>query len=282
MSRLLVKGLPADYTSAALSKEFAKEGFAVTDCKVLMKHGVSRRMAFVGLTTAEEGMRAIDRMDKVWVQGGRLAVEEAREADKELFSRPVKKRKLDVPAPADVDEIIEDGVAQDEGLTDAEYLAKRRKRTLGSTYEAPAVEVTESEPFQNARLFLRNLPFTVTADDLEAYFKPFGEITEVKLPTAAKGQGTGLGYISFISKSSAQKAHAELDGKPFMGRLLHVLPAIDKRETAEFKGKVLKDLLAGGKPRKDFDKSLQRHDQARGDNATLVLNVGFRLLLRST
>jgi len=41
--------------------------------------------------------------------------------------------------------------------------------------------------------------------------------------------GKGLGYIQFVEPKDAEKAMVELDGKAFQGRLMHILPASDKK-----------------------------------------------------
>lgn len=44
-----------------------------------------------------------------------------------------------------------------------------------------------------------------------------------------KSTGKGLGYVQFIEPEHAEKALLNLDGKDFQGRLLHILPASDKK-----------------------------------------------------
>lgn len=41
--------------------------------------------------------------------------------------------------------------------------------------------------------------------------------------------GKGLGYIQFVEPADAERALLELDGKDFQGRLMHILPALDKK-----------------------------------------------------
>lgn len=93
--------------------------------------------------------------------------------------------------------------------TDATYLAKRVRRQVGvginmptndgqcstmvadpSLQEAPSSmapytpsSLTGSSREQTARLFLRNLAFTVTSNEIVAAFSEFGELKEVSLLT---------------------------------------------------------------------------------------------------
>lgn len=41
--------------------------------------------------------------------------------------------------------------------------------------------------------------------------------------------GKGLGYVQFVKPDDAEKALLALDGKDFRGRLMHILPASDKK-----------------------------------------------------
>ncbi|KAI9682964.1 MAG: Multiple RNA-binding domain-containing protein 1 [Trizodia sp. TS-e1964] len=81
-----------------------------------------------------------------------------------------------------------------------------------------------------SRLFVRNLSYSSTEDDLRACFSSFGELQEVYLPTDSRtGAKKGFAYIEFIEPDPAVAAFKELDGKIFQGRLLHILPSARKR-----------------------------------------------------
>ncbi|KIV81599.1 hypothetical protein PV11_03772 [Exophiala sideris] len=82
----------------------------------------------------------------------------------------------------------------------------------------------------NARLFVRNLPFVIREEDLRKTFSAYGRISDIHLVTDTRtSTGKGLAYVQYVEPSDAEKALLELDGKDFHGRLLHVLPASDKK-----------------------------------------------------
>ncbi|KAK5047582.1 hypothetical protein LTR84_006679 [Exophiala bonariae] len=82
----------------------------------------------------------------------------------------------------------------------------------------------------NARLFVRNLPFNASESSVREAFSPYGRISEVHLVTDTRtSTGKGLGYVQFIEPSAAERALIQLDGKAFQGRLMHILPASDKK-----------------------------------------------------
>ncbi|KAI6711153.1 hypothetical protein JHW43_006296 [Diplocarpon mali] len=95
----------------------------------------------------------------------------------------------------------------------------------------------EEEPDPNlvaikttGRLFVRNLPYSATEDDLREHFAPFGTLDEVHLPVDAAGTSKGFVLVQYTDPNAAAEAFHSLDGEPFQGRLLHIIPASAKRE----------------------------------------------------
>lgn len=80
------------------------------------------------------------------------------------------------------------------------------------------------------RLFVRNLPFSCTEEELSAVMTPFGPVTEIHLPLDAEKKGKGFGFVQFMIPEHANKAMDELDGSPFQGRLLHIIKAKEKKQ----------------------------------------------------
>lgn len=89
-------------------------------------------------------------------------------------------------------------------------------------------EGTRKEPVDAAetgRLFIRNLPYNITEEDLEGKFEKYGVLDEVHLVVDSfSKRPRGTAYISFTIPENAAKAMAELDGTVFCGRLIHILP----------------------------------------------------------
>jgi len=84
----------------------------------------------------------------------------------------------------------------------------------------------EEAPEDSGRLFIRNLPYSATEDDLRKHFEDHGSISDVHL-VLDKGThlSRGYGYVTYLLPESATQARQALDNKFFQGRLLHVLPA---------------------------------------------------------
>ncbi|XP_072271432.1 probable RNA-binding protein 19 [Pyxicephalus adspersus] len=88
---------------------------------------------------------------------------------------------------------------------------------------------------ESGRLFVRNLPYSCTEEDLEALFSKYGQISEIHFPIdKLTKKPKGFAFVTFLITEHAVKAYAEVDGQIFQGRMLHVLPStIKKEEEAE-------------------------------------------------
>ena len=70
------------------------------------------------------------------------------------------------------------------------------------------------------RLFIGNLSFDVTEEDLRAAFEPYGA-TEVVLPTSETGRPKGFAFVE-VSEGQAQAAISAMNGKELQGRAIAV------------------------------------------------------------
>lgn len=83
---------------------------------------------------------------------------------------------------------------------------------------------------ETGRLFVRNLPYTATEDELEELFSKFGNVSQVHLVVNKDTKRSkGIAYVLFTLPESAVRALEELDNSIFQGRLLHVMPAREKK-----------------------------------------------------
>ena len=79
------------------------------------------------------------------------------------------------------------------------------------------------------RLYLRNIPFEITEDDIREKFEKFGTINEIHIPINYKtNQSFGYAYISYETVESSIMAINKMDGEYFMGRRLHISIAEEK------------------------------------------------------
>ncbi|XP_068419298.1 probable RNA-binding protein 19 isoform X3 [Eschrichtius robustus] len=100
-------------------------------------------------------------------------------------------------------------------------------RTLGEHEE-------EEDLADSGRLFVRNLPYTSSEEDLEKLFSKYGPLSELHYPIdSLTKKPKGFAFVTFMFPEHAVKAYAEVDGQVFQGRMLHVLPSTIKKEASE-------------------------------------------------
>ncbi|XP_066418503.1 probable RNA-binding protein 19 isoform X1 [Molothrus aeneus] len=92
----------------------------------------------------------------------------------------------------------------------------------------------EEDLSESGRLFVRNLPFTSTEEDLEKIFSKYGPLSEIHFPIdKLTKKPKGFAFITYMIPEHAVKALAELDGQVFQGRMMHLLPSTIKKEKVE-------------------------------------------------
>ena len=83
----------------------------------------------------------------------------------------------------------------------------------------------------SAKLFVGNLSFNVTENDLQDAFAAFGTVVEANLMMdRATGRPRGFGFITMSTPEEAQKAIEGLNGKDLSGRALTVNLARPREE----------------------------------------------------
>ena len=83
----------------------------------------------------------------------------------------------------------------------------------------------------NTKLFVGNLSFNTTENDLQDAFAAHGTVTEANLMMdRATGRPRGFGFVTMSTPEEAQKAIAALNGKELDGRALTVNIARPREE----------------------------------------------------
>jgi RNA recognition motif-containing protein len=78
-------------------------------------------------------------------------------------------------------------------------------------------------------IYVGNLPWSATEQDVEGLFASYGQVTSVKLISDREtGRARGFGFVEM--SSGADEAIAALDGKDFGGRALKVNEARPRPE----------------------------------------------------
>ncbi len=81
------------------------------------------------------------------------------------------------------------------------------------------------------KLYVGNLPFTVTEDELREVFARHGEVQSVAvIMDRDTGRARGFGFVEMGDSNAAQEAMRALDGSDMGGRSLKVNEAQDRRD----------------------------------------------------
>lgn len=81
------------------------------------------------------------------------------------------------------------------------------------------------------KLYVGNLSFDTTENDLQELFEQFGNVTDVGLITdRATARSRGFAFVTMGGAAEGQAAIDALEGKPFQGRNLTVNEARPREE----------------------------------------------------
>lgn len=84
---------------------------------------------------------------------------------------------------------------------------------------------------ENKKLYVGNLPYTATSDELKSIFSEFGEIVDAVVITERdSGRSKGFGFVEFNTIEEAKKAVEAMNQKELEGRKLVVNFARPARE----------------------------------------------------
>jgi RNA recognition motif-containing protein len=91
---------------------------------------------------------------------------------------------------------------------------------------------------QGSKLYVGNLSYSVTNEELTELFSNYGEVRNVNII-----EGKGFGFVEMSSQADAEQAKVTLNGTEFKGRALRVDEA-----------RPPKDKQRRDRPRRDFRK----------------------------
>lgn len=94
-----------------------------------------------------------------------------------------------------------------------------------------AVKERRKEPEMAVRLYVGNLPYSVTQSKLQEMFSPFGALGEVTvISDKFSGRSKGFGFVEFENAEEAKAAIEKLNGTDFDGRNIIVNEARPKED----------------------------------------------------
>ena len=86
-------------------------------------------------------------------------------------------------------------------------------------------------------IYVGNLSYSVTSDDLRKAFEPFGEVSTANVVTDKfTGQSKGFGFVEMANKAHGEAAIKALDGGDLKGRPIRVNEARPRTEGGSSNG----------------------------------------------
>jgi cold-inducible RNA-binding protein len=105
----------------------------------------------------------------------------------------------------------------------------------------------------SAKLFVGNLSFKITENDLQDAFAAHGTVVEANLMMdRVSGRPRGFGFVTMSTPEEAQKAIDALNGKELDGRALTVNIARPREERSGGGGGGRREFGGGGGGRRDY------------------------------
>lgn len=234
---VFVRNIPYDCREEEI-REFFRDCGAITKLylPIFEDTGRLRGIAVVSFDTPEEAERAIHK------DGQKLGDREV----KIQYSRRTERRRDDRDDRERRDDRRDDRRGGDFRRDD------RRGGGGGRRPFVPRSPEGEGEGAPSPTVFVANLPWSATQEDVKAFFADCGEISIVRLITDREtNQPRGFGYVEFKSEEEARKAVAK-SGQELSGRELRVQFARRTREDRPRGGEGSPEARGGGGGRWDF------------------------------
>jgi RNA recognition motif-containing protein len=82
------------------------------------------------------------------------------------------------------------------------------------------------------KIFVGNLSWKTTEEQLKAHFEVFGQVVSAKIVTdKTTGRSKGFGFVEMADEDAANNAIRELNGKPLLDRSLRLSLAQERDRT---------------------------------------------------
>lgn len=112
------------------------------------------------------------------------------------------------------------------------------------------------------KIYVGNLPFSVTLDRLKEFFSPYGQVEDaIVMADKFTGRSRGFGFVTFANDSDADKALAEMNNKNVEGRELKVNEARPLEEKAKEEPKAEQPAeTAAEEPKEEVTENIEQQE----------------------
>ncbi|KAL6196179.1 hypothetical protein ACLB2K_031794 [Fragaria x ananassa] len=246
-SEVYIGGIPHDATQDDL-KVFCEAVGEVTQVRIMKGKdlGDSKGFAFVTFRNMEMASTAIDELNNTEFKGKRIKCSTSK-AKHRLFignvprswgEEDLRKAVMKVGPGVTGVELVKDmkNTSNNRGFAFIDYYNHAcadysRQKMMDSKFKldtnSPTVSWADpknaesSAASQVKAVYVKNLPKTVTQEQLKKLFEHHGKITKVVLPASKSGQERNrIGFVHFSERSSAMKALKNTENYELDGQLL--------------------------------------------------------------
>lgn len=113
------------------------------------------------------------------------------------------------------------------------------------------------------RVFIGNLNYSTTIEELESFLGEVGKVLDVRIPTDRdSGRPRGFAFAKFSEAEEARRAIEELNGRELAGRRLAIKEAEERKEKG--KSRPPRRALEDADPEYDFPEAAPRTNRHGG------------------
>jgi len=216
-NRVYVGNLPWRTSWQDLKDHFRQVGEPIHASVFMDESGRSKGCGIVEFATKEEAMKAISTLNDTTIgETGRLIF--VREDREDRNAAPTRE------APRHVEQREREGGGRGRGRGG---LSENRGgwaggRGAATHEERPRPVHAEGESTKGRQVFVGNLPYNTSWQDLKDYFRPAGNIIRADVLFLPSGRSKGQGTVCFERKEEAQKAIQLFNTTEFQGRKITV------------------------------------------------------------
>ncbi|XP_066999250.2 RNA-binding protein 28 [Anabrus simplex] len=252
--RIIVRNLPFKVTEDIFRKHFEKFG-EILEVKLLRKpDGKLVGCGFVQFKTKQSAIRAILNTSGKELMGRTIICDWALPKDKYVAhletdtQSPVKEEVKDEKSQEEEeaeeevkslngDEIKEEVMSQDSDVEEGTADSEADEESESTTDEKPEFEragsrVVSNDVSEGRTVFVKNIPFSATNEDLKACMEKFGPIFYALIcmdPLTEHSKGTG--FVKFTTKESADMCLSGGTDLVIHDQQISVFPALNKEDT---------------------------------------------------
>ena len=112
----------------------------------------------------------------------------------------------------------------------------------------------------NKRLYVGNLNYSTTDEELKEYFSAEGNVVYSKVINGTDGRSRGFGFVEMETEEEAEKAIEKFNQSTFKERTIVVNEAREREDRGKFQGKRddNRDSYRGKKDKDNLDNKLRQ------------------------